>query len=140
MESELINILIVNRLSSAYFKKGRPSPSTLAKEFLAILRNLGSYQGELYQHLEDYVNKKFSNCVELLNECVPDMSAAERQLFVCLVSGMTYPTICLILDIRRDVLYNRVHRLKQHINNQNTAEALSLLELLSPKKKNQCED
>lgn len=107
---------VYSNLCDAYYNsyvKSSGSPKG-AKEALKAIEDF-SKSPETFSELEEYLDSVDGRLMARFREQMPGLRDDEYRLFLCNALGFSVPTISLLLDEKREVIYNRRLRLRAKI-------------------------
>ena len=77
--------------------------------------------------LEPIINESYNGLMSQLREELPDLREVDFQLICFLLLGFPSYTICVILSLEKDQLYNRISRLRRRLSSSESEVAKNLL-------------
>lgn len=107
---------VYSNLCDAYYNSYVKAPGSPkgAKEALKAIEEF-SKSHETFSELEEYLDSVDGRLMARFREQMPGLRDDEYRLFLCNALGFSVPTISLLLDEKREVIYNRRLRLRAKI-------------------------
>lgn len=113
---EELHLTTLSRLCETYYESTSKDSvkSRVARDTLKAIEEIAA-SPEFYSMLESRLNTEDGNAVTLLRAEIPGIKEQDVRLYLCNASGFSIPTMCMILNERREVIYNRRLRLRTRI-------------------------
>lgn len=113
---EELHLTTLSRLCETYYESTSKDSvkSRVARDTLKAIEEIAA-SPEFYSMLESRLNTEDGNAVTLLRAKIPGIKEQDVRLYLCNASGFSIPTMCMILNERREVIYNRRLRLRTRI-------------------------
>lgn len=113
---EELHLATLSRLCETYYESTSKDSvkSRVARDTLKAIEEIAT-SPEFYSMLESRLNTEDGNAVTLLRAEIPGIKEQDVRLYLCNASGFSIPTMCMILNERREVIYNRRLRLRTRI-------------------------
>ena len=113
---EELHLATLSRLCETYYEStSKDSVKTrVARDTLKAIEEIAA-SPDFYSMLESRLNTEDGNAVSLLRAEIPGIKEQDVRLYLCNASGFSIPTMCMLLNERREVIYNRRLRLRTRI-------------------------
>lgn len=113
---ENLHLTTLSRLCETYYEStSKDSVKTrVARDTLKAIAEIAA-SPDFYSMLESRLNTEDGNAVSLLRAEIPGIKEQDVRLYLCNASGFSIPTMCMLLNERREVIYNRRLRLRTRI-------------------------
>lgn len=113
---ENLHLTTLSRLCETYYEStSKDSVKTrVARDTLKAIEEIAA-SPDFYSMLESRLNTEDGNAVSLLRAEIPGIKEQDVRLYLCNASGFSIPTMCMLLNERREVIYNRRLRLRTRI-------------------------
>lgn len=102
----------------------------IMKEVKTIIKDLRE-DPESVKLMEDVLNNSCNNIVKRLRTQIPTLKEDEIRLYVFAASGFSSTTISTILEKEKNIIYNRIYRLKGKISSSDAENKQDFLAFLN---------
>ena len=112
--------VLFNRLSEVYYtRKNSPfEQQSLYKEAKNAVEEIYK-NNEKKLELETIINDCYDNYIQKLRTQIPNIKNDDIQIICYLLAGFSYRVISLFMNLRVNIVYNRVYRVKEKISKSN---------------------
>lgn len=121
-----------NRLSDAYYECQGLSDEKLKihNEVMSIISDIASDPSTI-KKMEEFINRYKDGMMVKFHQSFPNCNRLEVNLFMYIVLGFSSRAICVFLNEKIDVVYNRKSRLKQKIQKSSVLGKDDFLEVFN---------